>query len=96
MAEEQIKSTVAVLTLVGGRVVHGDREFTDLAPPLPVAMPEWSPVRSYGGYQQTAAATTHTSCSVHRHAHAAGARLPIRSEDRRGFWGALGCGCFAF
>jgi hypothetical protein len=94
--DEEIKSTVALLTLVGGRVVHGDREFKDLAPPLPPAMPEWSPVRSYGGYQQAAAATTHASCSVHRHAHAAVTRVPIRSEDLRGFWGALGCSCFAF
>ena len=35
-----------MLTLVGGRVVHGDQEFKDLAPSLPPVMPEWSPVRS--------------------------------------------------
>ena len=96
VAEEEIKSTVAVLTLVDGRVVHGDQDFKDLAPPLPPAMPEWSPVRSYGGYHQSAAATTHASCTVHRHAHATIARVPIRSDDARGFWGALGCNCFAF
>ena len=97
LPEDEIKSIVAVLTLVGGRVVHGDQEFKDLAPPLPSAMPEWSPVRTYGGYHRTAAATAHaTRCAVHRHAHAPVARLPIRSEDASGFWGALGCGCFAF
>jgi len=85
-----------VLTLVDGRVVHGDREFKDLAPSLPPVMPEWSPVRSYGGYQQSAAAMTNTSCAMHRHAHAAATRVPIQSKDARGFWGALGCGCFAF
>ena len=96
--DENIKSITALLTMVGGRVVHGECEFKDLAPPLPPAMPEWSPVRSYGygGYQQAAAATMNARCSVHRHAHAAVAPVPIRSQDLRGFWGALGCGCFAF
>ena len=94
--EEEIKSIVALLTLVDGRVVHGDQEFKDLAPPLAPAMPEWSPVRAYGGYRHTAAAMTHASCSVHRHVRPAVSRVPIRSEDARGFWGALGCACFAF
>ena len=96
VSEDEIKSTVAVLTLVGGRVVHGDQEFKDLAPPPPPALPDWSPVRTYGGYRHTAAAMTHARCTVHRHAHAAVARLPTRPEDASGFWGALGCGCFAF
>jgi hypothetical protein len=95
VSEDEIKSIVAVLTLVGGRVVHGDREFKDLAPPLPPAMPEWSPVRAYGGYH-TAAAVTYAECAVHRHADAAVARVPIRPEDSSGFWGVLGCGCFSF
>jgi len=96
VSEDEIKSTVAVLTLVGGRVVHGDQEFKDLAPPPPPALPDWSPVRTYGGYQHTAAAMAHARCTVHRHAHAAVARLPTRPEDASGFWGALGCACFAF
>jgi predicted amidohydrolase YtcJ len=96
LPEEEIKSIVAVLTLVGGRVVHGDHEFKDLAPPLPPAMPEWSPVRAYGGYQRTAGAMTHAMrCSVHGHAHSRATRIPLRS-DAGEFWGALGCGCFAF
>ena len=94
--EDEIKSIASVLTLVDGRVVHGDQEFRDLAPPLPPAMPDWSPVRTYGGYRHTAAATTRASCSVHRHARAAVTRVPIHSEDATRFWGALGCSCFAF
>jgi predicted amidohydrolase YtcJ len=97
MPEEEIKSLSAVLTVVDGRVVHGDQEFKNLAPPLPPAMPDWSPVRAYGGYQQTAGAHAHAApCAMHRHLHAPAARIPIQSEDARGFWGALGCGCFAF
>jgi hypothetical protein len=96
VAEEEIKSLAAVLTVVGGRVVHGDREFKDLAPPLPPAMPDWSPVRAYRGYQSASALTHAANCAVHRHAHAPLTRVPIRAEDAGGFWGAFGCGCFAF
>jgi len=96
LPDEEIKSIVSLLTLVGGRIVHGDREFKDLAPPLPPAMPEWSPVRTYGGYRHATTALSHAKCAARRHAHAAVAPVPIRSEDARGFWGALACECFAF
>jgi predicted amidohydrolase YtcJ len=97
VAEDEIKSLASVLTVVGGRVVHGDGEFKDLAPPLPPAMPDWSPVRAYGGFQRRSAKPTHaTKCSVHRHRHAPVSGVAIRSEDVRSFWGALGCGCFTF
>ncbi|HEX4524282.1 MAG TPA: amidohydrolase [Casimicrobiaceae bacterium] len=95
MPEEQIKSIASVLTIVGGRVVHGDLEFKDLAPSLPPPMPDWSPVRTYGGYQRPASSHA-TSCSVHRYDHAAAVRTPMQTEDRVALWHALGCGCFAF
>lgn len=95
--EEEIKSITAVLTIVGGRVVHGNDEYKDLAPPLPAAMPDWSPVRVFGGYPQPVAGHAHVNkCVVHHQCHATTARVPIRPEDERGFWGALGCACFAF
>lgn len=95
--EEEIKTLAAVLTMVGGHVVHADQEFKNLAPPLPPAMPDWSPVRAYGGYQRTMAKQPHAAaCSAHRHVYAPVSSFPIQSEDLRSFWGALGCGCFAF
>ncbi|WP_408092888.1 amidohydrolase [Rhodoplanes sp. SY1] len=54
--EDTIQDITAVLTLLGGTPVHGDKEFSDLAPPLPPAMPDWSPVRRFGGYQMRAEA----------------------------------------
>jgi predicted amidohydrolase YtcJ len=93
--EEEIKSIASVLTIVGGRVVHGDQEFKNLAPSLPPAMPDWSPVRTYSGYQRPANGHA-TACSVHGHAHAAAVRIPVQTEDAAAFWQALGCGCFAF
>ena len=39
------------MTVVGGRVVHGAGDFAPLDDnPLPPAMPEWSPTRSFKGY----------------------------------------------
>ncbi len=49
--EEQINDLHAILTVVGGNVVFGDAEFADLTPELAAPIPEWSPVRFYGGYQ---------------------------------------------
>ena len=44
--EDQIKNLTSVLTIVGGNVVYGDGPFGKLAPPLPPASPDWSPVRT--------------------------------------------------
>ena len=79
--DEQIHNLVSVLTVVGGRFVHSDDEFGSLAPPLPPAMPDWSPVNHFGGYFKPAASASamhrlaqaawgcNTRCSVHGHAH---------------------------
>src|SRR3954454_13051429 len=53
---EAIQDITSVLTLVGGKAVYGDGDFKALAPPLPPAMPAWSPVRTFGGYQKRASA----------------------------------------
>src|SRR6185436_14066512 len=49
--ESEIADITAHLTVVGGKVVYGAGEFANLdegAPPP--AMPDWSPVRRFGGY----------------------------------------------
>lgn len=48
--EEQIKELESVLTVVGGKVVYGAKEWKSLDPPLPPVSPSWSPVIPYGGY----------------------------------------------
>ncbi|HEV2686206.1 MAG TPA: amidohydrolase, partial [Actinomycetota bacterium] len=94
--EDEIKSLASVLTIVGGRIAHGDAEFKDLAPPLPPVLPEWSAVRSYGGYQRRTTSAQFTRCSVHNHARKTAVRVPMGVSDANAFWGALGCSCFAF
>ncbi len=107
VSEDRIQDITSVLTLLGGKPVHGDGAFRDLAPPLPPAMPDWSPVRTFGGYQPrkadsaqkyafAAACGCAKACGVHGHAHAGawGANVPV--GDQQGFFGALGCACWAF
>ncbi len=48
--DEEIKHLESVLTIVGGRPVYAAEEFSSLAPPPLPVLPEWSPVRTYGGY----------------------------------------------
>ena len=93
--DEEIKAISSVLTLVGGEIVHGGGEFNDLAPPLPPASPEWSPIRAFGGHYQSQvtvdAMLIHHHCIDHHHDHRT-ASMKLRDP----FWGALGCSCFAF
>jgi predicted amidohydrolase YtcJ len=106
--EDEIQDIESVLTLLGGKPVHGAGPFADLAPPLPPAMPDWSPVRTFGGYQKRAAADEArkyafaaacgcaSACGVHGHGHAAALAAASPARDERSFWGALGCSCWAF
>ena len=101
--ETQIAHLRSVLTVLGGRVVHGSDSFTHLAPDLPRPMPDWSPVALFGGHYRTAdtaqrlvsACGCSKACHVHGHDHAAALASQIPARDVQGFWGALGCGCWA-
>jgi hypothetical protein len=79
--EDELQDVVSVLTLLGGKVVYGAGDYAPLAPDLPPAMPDWSPVRTFGGYQRraeaegrryafTAACGCSSACGVHGHDHA--------------------------
>ena len=106
--DDRIQDIISVLTLLGGKPVHGDGDFAPLAPDLPPPMPDWSPVRTFGGYQQrraslgikyaalaASACGCATACGVHGHAHAASWASAAPVSDARSFWGALGCACWA-
>ncbi len=100
-----IKDITSNLTMVGGKVVHADGDFGGLAPPLPPASPDWSPVRTFGGHYSSVPAAAMVSahaCSNqghahHCHAHADTHAHPVAvAAPKDPFWGPLGCGCFAF
>ncbi|KDB06911.1 Amidohydrolase 3 [Burkholderia sp. lig30] len=110
-AEDDIVETTSLLTVVGGRIVWGAGPFSRYDAPLPPAMPDWSPVRTYGGYggwgatqregaplQRAAAAAMcgcASACNVHGHAHASAWGSTLPTSDTQGFWGAFGCSCWA-
>jgi hypothetical protein len=104
VAEDEIKNLASVLTIFDGRVVHGNGPFSELAPPLPPASPDWSPVNRFGGYykhQNNGAVTAainrphaHQACSVHCEQPQFAWLAGIPAENQREFWGALGCSCW--
>ncbi|WP_191833584.1 amidohydrolase [Pseudomonas fluorescens] len=100
--EESIKWIESVLTVVGGKVVYGAGEFDKLGPPALPVLPEWSPVAKVPGHWRPAAplaGQVHQclgACGVHAHSHERARQSTVPVSDFQGFWGALGCSCFAF
>ena len=103
--EDSIKGLESVLTVVGGKIVYGAAEFGLLAPPPIPVLPDWSPVKTVPGHyrqlpqQHKASALPHQcagACGVHAHAHDVARKSSVPVSDFSGFWGTLGCSCFAF
>ncbi len=100
--EEAIKSIESVLTVVDGKVVYGAAEFDKLGPAQIPVVPEWSPVAKVPGHWRAGAplaAAVHQCvgpCGVHAHSHEKARHSSVPVSDYQGFWGALGCSCFAF
>ncbi|HDS0931124.1 TPA: amidohydrolase [Pseudomonas putida] len=101
--EEAIKGIESVLTIVDGKVVYGAGEFDKLGPPQVPVLPEWSPVTKVPGHWRVGtpslAAAVHQCsgpCGVHAHSHEKARHSSVPVNDFQGFWGALGCSCFAF
>ncbi|WP_266168776.1 amidohydrolase [Dyella subtropica] len=110
-AESEIADTTSELTMVGGKIVYAAGTFTDLdEAPIPPAMPDWSPVRRYGGYAAwgenkagaaavrqlaTQSCGCHHACGIHGHDHATAWSSKLPIADLKSFWGALGCACWA-
>ena len=52
MPVDEVRDLESVLTMVGGKVVYAAAPYAQLdAPPLP-SLPDWLPVRHYGGYHK--------------------------------------------
>jgi predicted amidohydrolase YtcJ len=111
-AEDDIADTTSDMTIVGGKVVYAAGDFAkyDEAAPPP-AMPDWSPVRTFGGYAAWADSKRATeaalrrklamscdcaqACNVHGHDHASAWSSKLPIADLKSFWGVLGCSCWA-
>jgi predicted amidohydrolase YtcJ len=102
--ECEIARLRSVLTLLGGKVVHGEGRYAPLAPELPRPMPDWSPVATFGGYwrapetqprQALSSCSCDSACAVHGHDHLKPLQARVPAGDARGFWGVFGCSCWA-
>jgi len=101
--EDSIKSIESVLTVVGGKIVYGASTFASFGPPPLPVLPDWSPVNTVPGHWkpvlQKQTSLPHQcagACGVHAHAHDVARRSSVPVSSNTGFWGALGCSCFAF
>ena len=110
--EADIADITSTLTVVGGKVVYaaGSLQLEDDGA-LPPAMPDWSPVRSFGGYgawgdsegkplqaalkRNAAGCGCDQLCGVHGHRHATAWAAQLPASDANSFWWALGCACWA-
>lgn len=85
--DEEIKNIYALMTVVGGQIVHASDTFTQYNPPLPPVSPSWSPVKHYGGYHRDKVFTS-AARVVPQHHHS------TRCQHTSWQWG--GCFCWAF
>jgi predicted amidohydrolase YtcJ len=95
--DEEIKRIESVLTIVGGSVVYGAEGFAQLSPAAPPVLPDWSPVKEFGGYYRPG---QNTDAPQQPSAHARGLhallhRLLGPPNCEKLLWG-IGCECFAF
>lgn len=110
VAEEAIKGIESALTVVNGKIVHATGEFATHAPPSISVLPEWSPIKVFGGYgapldpKKAARAGVplpppqpHPDCQggCDHSAHQLLAGVAAAANRPAGFWGS-GCDCFAF
>jgi Amidohydrolase family len=111
-ADDEIADTTSELTIVGGKVVYGAGDFASLDESTPPpGMPDWSPVRTFGGYAawgdpgRAGQPALHrklalscgcaNTCGIHGHDHAVALSSRLPIADLKSFWGAVGCACWA-
>lgn len=110
--DDEIQWIESVMTVMNGKIVYAGAEFKNQDPSIPPASPDWSPVKRFGGQwrrsenrnapslsplqSSSAACACSSSCGMHGHSHAWMLDVPINDKDKKSFWGALGCSCFAF
>jgi hypothetical protein len=109
--EDDIRHLESVLTVVGGKIVHAAEDLASHAPPPIPVLPEWSPVKVFGGYGAPldARKAARAGVPMPQHAHSADchqqgcghaahqllAGINAARNRYADFFGS-GCDCFAF
>ena len=90
--EDEIARIESVLTCLGGKVVHAAGPYSGMAPPVPPAMPDWSPARWFGERGDGSAQASPVPTGVRR-----SLQDGLERMDRTGaLWASDVCGCWAF
>ena len=76
-------------------MVHATDEFAPHAPPPIPVLPEWSPLKVFGGYGAPLDVRKAARPGVPMQQHQLLAGIEAARGRYAGFWGA-GCDCFAF
>lgn len=88
--DDHIPDIASVLTLLGGEIVWGAEAYGDLCPPMPPVLPDWSPVRTFGGYRSRA-----TNMQARGATNRQASSVPAEHRPHcLPAWG--GCTCWAF
>ena len=98
--EQEIKSLESVLTIIGGKIVYAEKEYKPFSPPALPVSPSWSPVKTFGGYnnQNTKAAVVQFESRPHNHSTCGGHDLLNGVRKKRApnfdlFGGFFGTAC---
>jgi len=86
--DESIKEIESELTIVGGKIVYADGDFSSFSPPPIPVLPVWSPTKSYGGYysvsktaQNSRIATSSTQSSIVNTVHLCSGSCQVHAHD---------------
>jgi hypothetical protein len=90
--EDDISFLTSDLTMVGGKIVYGAGDFSNLDEyPVPPAMPDWSPVRRFKGYAAWGEPQGAGKNSLQRMAIAScgcQSSCGVHGHDHAGAWGS--------
>lgn len=52
VSSEKVRKMESLMTIVNGKIVYAADDYKSYDPSTPAVIPDWSPVKYYGGYQK--------------------------------------------
>jgi len=69
MPADEVKNLESLLTMVGGKVVYGAGPYSSMDAPALPALPDWLPLKQYGGYYKQAGIPAAVAAAPIAHRH---------------------------
>ncbi|MNK15240.1 N-substituted formamide deformylase precursor [compost metagenome] len=86
--DEAIKEIESELTVVAGKIVYAEGDFSSFSPPPIPILPDWSPTKSYGGYysvsktaQKSSTITSTAQSSIVNSIHLCSGSCQVHAHD---------------